>query len=331
MRIRLSLVVLISVLSTLSACSYTEKITQSILPNSEFKSLVVEGDAAMEAANWTRAISRYQDAIKLNPESLDVRLKLGTAFQRNGKLANAYNEYQQVIQMAEAKGDANNKSAHQAKQYMAKSGFKPTTEEEIIPSPSELFALNTPTPDNPPVSAASTSSQLPDSSKVDIPAVTVVDVTNETTQEKVETIQQSTSIKALSDVEQTGSKLNAPDTMDAAQIQQTIEERILAWKQAWESKVVSSYWTFYTSTFKGEVSSHDAWKKVRKQKIESAKSPQVSIGAIKFDEVGTQRVSVKFKQQYSAGHYSDSGTKTLLWVNENGQWLIAEELFSPVK
>lgn len=331
MRMRLSVLLLISVFSAMSACSYTEKITQSILPNSEFKSLVVDGDAAMEAANWTRAISRYQDAIKLNPEALDIRLKLGTAFQRNGKLANAYNEYQQVIQRAEAKGDVTNKSAQQAKQLMTKSGFKPTTEEEMIPSPSELFALNTPVSANSPDNSTQATSSTSDTTKLDLPSVTVVDVTNEATQERTQATVQSSTTNAPTEVERSGQTVNTSEAMDASLIQQTIVARVVSWKQAWESKQVLSYWDFYTSTFKGDMASHDAWKKIRKQKILSAKSPRVSISAIKFAEVGTQRVSVKFQQQYSAGHFSDRGTKTLVWIYENGQWLIAEELFSPEK
>lgn len=325
MRMRLSVVLLISLLSVVSACSYTEKITQSILPNSEFKTSVVEGDAAMEAADWSKAISRYQEAVKLNPEALDVRLKLGTAFQRNGKLANAYNEYQQVIQLAEAKGDSNNKVAQQARQLMAKSGFKPTTEEEMIPSPSELFALNAPTAKNVSDNASQDSTPSPESSKVEIPSVTVVDVGNQNRPDTTELTSRSVQVGS-SKVEDVSGK-HVPEAIDSATIQQAIETRILAWKQAWESQNVSSYWSFYTTSFKGDMASHESWKKQRKQKIQSAKSLRVSIEALKFEEVSTQRVSVKFKQQYQAGHYSDSGTKTMIWLLVNGQWLIAEESF----
>lgn len=323
--------VLISVLSTLGACSYTEKVTQSILPNSEFNMRVVEGDAAMEAADWAKAISRYQEAIRLAPESMDVRLKLGTAFQRHGKLANAYNEYQQVIQMAEAKGDTNNKAAQQAKQLMAKAGFKPTTEEEIIPSPSELFALNTPATaqaeENPPQDAVPTPAPI----AVEMPSLTVVDVGPAKPTSSGEETARPVSSKEASASKDSAPQSNAPEHMDSVNIQHAIEARMVAWQQAWEGQHVEAYWALYSPMFKGDLASHEAWKKQRKQKIQSAKSPRVSMGAIKFEEVGTQRVSVKFKQQYRAGQYTDSGTKTMLWTQVNGQWLIAEELFVPEK
>jgi hypothetical protein len=57
----------------------------------------VAADAAMGRADWGKAIAAYEEAIVLKPKNADIKLKLANAYERDGKLAQAFNTYQLII------------------------------------------------------------------------------------------------------------------------------------------------------------------------------------------------------------------------------------------
>jgi tetratricopeptide (TPR) repeat protein len=86
----------------LVSCSYTSKITEGIFSgiDSEYNSLIVNADNAIENADFNKAEQFYEKAILLKPEEFTTKLKLARAYQQDGKLAMAYNRYQTIIEQA---------------------------------------------------------------------------------------------------------------------------------------------------------------------------------------------------------------------------------------
>ena len=56
-----------------------------------------------------------------------------------------------------------------------------------------------------------------------------------------------------------------------------------------------------------------------------AQSPSVRIDKLKLRQLNAERMSTRFIQHYSAGHYRDTVRKQIDWVKVDGQWRIAAE------
>ena len=111
---------------TLSACGTGQKITKKYFPDADFNTLVVKGDAAMDRADWDQAIAAYEDALAIKPANAEVKLKQANAYERDGKLAQAFNLYQVLL-------DGKTLSTEMAKSVKAKQeklGFK---KDPIVP------------------------------------------------------------------------------------------------------------------------------------------------------------------------------------------------------
>jgi hypothetical protein len=111
---------------TLSACATGQKISKKYFPDADFNTLVVKGDAAMDRADWDKAIAAYEDALTIKPANAEVKLKQANAYERDGKLAQAFNLYQVLL-------DGNTLSTEMTKTVKAKQeklGFK---KDPIVP------------------------------------------------------------------------------------------------------------------------------------------------------------------------------------------------------
>jgi len=98
------------------------------------------------------------------------------------------------------------------------------------------------------------------------------------------------------------------------------------WAAAWSAKDSKKYLASYASAFKTpDGLSRSAWEAQRKERIAAPKSIHVEIHDAKVSVTDDTHASVSFKQSYRASHLKSNSAKTLLWVKENGQWLIAEE------
>lgn len=126
---------LILSLLSLASCAMTDKYFPT---NAEYNTLIVKADSMMHEGLWAKAASLYEEAASLRPDELNAKLKQAQAYQNDGKLAQAFNTYQLVIDSKAPASDSNNFAKKQAKILQAKSGFKveplPVTP-EIKPEP----------------------------------------------------------------------------------------------------------------------------------------------------------------------------------------------------
>ena len=97
------------------------------------------------------------------------------------------------------------------------------------------------------------------------------------------------------------------------------------WKTSWEDKNLETYFSSYSKYFKvkGDMNYED-WKRTRTEKIINKKEINIKLTNIKF-KLKKGFWSVNMKQAYSSGDYSDEENKTLVIINESGDYRIIEE------
>jgi tetratricopeptide (TPR) repeat protein len=100
------------------------------------------------------------------------------------------------------------------------------------------------------------------------------------------------------------------------------------WAAAWSAKDSSKYLAYYAKSYKTPAGANRAtWEAQRKASIAKPKSIRVLVRDAEVKILDNQSASVRFKQIYRASNLKTSTTKikTLLWVNDEGTWKIAEE------
>ena len=97
------------------------------------------------------------------------------------------------------------------------------------------------------------------------------------------------------------------------------------WKTSWEDKNLETYFSSYSKYFKvkGDMN-YENWKRTRTEKIINKKEINIKLTNIKF-KLKKGFWSVNMKQAYSSGDYSDEENKTLIIINESGDYRIIEE------
>lgn len=267
----------------LFACSVPK-----ILPDSEFNTLMVDADLAIHDGRWQDASAKLDQAIMLQPNNLNVKLKQGLAYQLSGKLALAHNAYQQIIDAAPNPTGKNIEIVRAAKTNQAKLGFKPL--ESVVPS----------------TDSASGSS---DSSTVEAATMPA---------DAVEAKELIAEVAAASNE-------TAPVSKSETDV---VAERVEAWLAAWQEQRVEDYLAFYQADYKGGFASHAEWRQQRSNRIKAAKDINISIAGLKVELPTDDKAVAKFTQTYQSALHTDRGLKTLYLQKVQGRWLITREEFS---
>ena len=106
-----------------------------------------------------------------------------------------------------------------------------------------------------------------------------------------------------------------------------INAAVQKWAKAWSAKDIDGYLASYSSSFKTpKGQSRSAWENQRRSRISAPKSISVEISNLKITMDSNTQARVTFKQNYRASHLSQKTGKTLVMINENGQWLIEQEI-----
>ena len=97
------------------------------------------------------------------------------------------------------------------------------------------------------------------------------------------------------------------------------------WRVAWENKNMDEYLSAYASNFQYPNNMTQAsWEKYRTNRITSKKVIEISLSntKIKFKK---KEVLVTFVQNYKSGNLNQVSNKTLVFIEEEGDWLIFKE------
>lgn len=108
-------------------------------------------------------------------------------------------------------------------------------------------------------------------------------------------------------------------------LSQDILDAIENWKTAWENKDMKSYLNSYAANFNypNKMTKSD-WEKYRTSRIISKKIINLSLSNIQL-KFGKGKITAIFTQNYKSGNLDQTSNKTLVFIEENGDWLILEE------
>ncbi len=105
----------------------------------------------------------------------------------------------------------------------------------------------------------------------------------------------------------------------------TVAQRVRDWAAAWSSKDFAAYQSFYTNGFAPSGSNHAAWLNQRKRLVGKAGNISVDVADIEVRNMGGNAVETLFKQSYTSKDFKDTSSKSLVWKQINGEWVIASE------
>lgn len=302
-------IILLCFAISLSSCTYTTKLGDKLLPDSEYNTLVVKADAAMHDGEWEKAATFYEKAGQLKPDDWSIKLKQAQAHQNDGKLAQAFNTYQIII---DAKS-ATDTTLKTAKESQAKLGFK--TEPVTAPEAVELAKPSSPEPDDKQVQEVTLSDQSPEAQPQEAQKPIIVQAESSPSQASADQVQSSELSQA------------APNPQVATIQSKFVMDHVTSWAKAWAEKNIKVYFAHYADDFAGEFSDASAWRQSRTAKILKAKQIKISFSDIQINNISAELVEVTFKQVYQSGTYQDSGKKTLSLKKMNGHWRITQETF----
>ena len=109
------------------------------------------------------------------------------------------------------------------------------------------------------------------------------------------------------------------------ELKKNILNLIENWKASWENKDMENYLNSYSSDFiYPNDMTRSEWEKYRANRILSKKLISISISnmKLKFKE---EKIIATFNQNYISGKLNQTSIKSLIFIEEDGRWLIFQE------
>ena len=99
-----------------------------------------------------------------------------------------------------------------------------------------------------------------------------------------------------------------------------------SWRTAWEKRETGAYLAAYAPDFAGK--QRASWERERRERLAAAGPLRIAVSHARTEH-RPEGVRVKFRQTYDSPRYRDVVEKSLLFVQRQGQWLIADERSLP--
>ncbi|MCP3900790.1 MAG: L,D-transpeptidase family protein, partial [Desulfobacteraceae bacterium] len=152
---------------------------------------------------------------------------------------------------------------------------------------------------------------------------------------KLFVVQKNSNYKIIGDVYQTcdnkkNCKKNAPLVAAADNLVQKIElgpdiEDVVAnWLKAWTSKDMDKYASYYSRDFHSDGLNKQEWVKRKRDLATRYDYIGVFANDLKVYK-GSDRITIRFVQDYKSSGFSAIGIKTLIFINEDKGWKIYRE------
>jgi tetratricopeptide (TPR) repeat protein len=117
-----------------------------------------------------------------------------------------------------------------------------------------------------------------------------------------------------------------PEPNKANDINSEVTAAVDGWIYAWSKKDVKTYLSHYARDFQTpDGLSRKAWETERSQRVGKPGKIEVGRDKLTVKAEGTDKVVVRFRQNYKSPGFSSSSGKTLVLVKRDGKWLIQEE------
>ncbi|HMV17166.1 MAG TPA: TolC family outer membrane protein [Zoogloea sp.] len=104
-----------------------------------------------------------------------------------------------------------------------------------------------------------------------------------------------------------------------------LEPLLKSWAAAWSAKDLKAYRSFYSSQFKPDQGTPEAWLAMREKRVTKPGSIAVEVDKLSTRNLSATSAEASFVQHYTSSGYSDVMNKTLQFQLENGQWKIVRE------
>ncbi|MPS49419.1 tetratricopeptide repeat protein [Methylobacillus sp.] len=237
--------------------------------------------------NYEKAKGALEAAIRTHPSYATAHENLGDIYARM-----ASESYSRALQLDTSNSRAKSKLA---------------LIKDLLPPPGDVAAAQPPSKDTP------------------APSPTPAQVSARIDSKPAETTKLATSAKPAI-AEAAPASAPAAEQKKADQTQAVLDA-VNSWAKAWSSQDIDRYLASYAKDFKtpnGETRSN--WEAMRKTRLSKPTRIEVKLSNIQvsFEDDHTARAT--FQQSYEADHLSQRTRKQLVLVQQQGQWLIQQEL-----
>ncbi|GAO36194.1 hypothetical protein SCT_1596 [Sulfuricella sp. T08] len=117
----------------------------------------------------------------------------------------------------------------------------------------------------------------------------------------------------------------ATEQVSKSDTEAAVLKTLNGWANAWSSKNVGAYLSYYAKDFKVPGGSRASWEKERKNRISRPKSIHVGIESPRVTLSDASHASITFKQSYKSDALQTITTKTIVLVKAGDKWLIQQE------
>lgn len=108
-----------------------------------------------------------------------------------------------------------------------------------------------------------------------------------------------------------------------------VRKTIYAWADAWSSRNIIRYMSFYSPTFIAKELDYQRWLNKRAKQFQTHANIEVNISDL-WVFIEGKEATARFVQRYQDTRTTDIGEKTLHLINENNKWLIVSEAWMPL-
>ncbi len=274
---------------SIAGCAFVDETYKRFATDSEINELVAKANVAIGQGDWGLAMTAYENAVSIKPHDLELRIKLADAYEHDGRVAQALNNYQFIINDSQA-SDAQLKTARDRKTKL--------TPKSVLSKPAAASVE---------VKREEKFKQYEKPRGLDFVIAPPKDVKDVPTVLPPELIGQQSSNNAQVDTE--------------------VHAFLDSWREAWTSRNLKSYFNHYVNTFSGDSKTAVIWREQRKSKLAANQSVNLTITDVHWESIANDQLEVTFIQQYQAGNYKDTGRKLLKLLRVAGRWQIVQESF----
>ncbi|HZV53664.1 MAG TPA: tetratricopeptide repeat protein [Rhodocyclaceae bacterium] len=118
----------------------------------------------------------------------------------------------------------------------------------------------------------------------------------------------------------------APAKTGNGDVTADVTKAVEGWAAAWSKKDVKGYLAHYARDFKtpgGEARAK--WETERSQRVNKPGSINVGVDGLRVTAEGNDKATVHFRQHYKSASLKTSSNKVLVFVRQDGKWLIQQE------
>ncbi|MDR5170538.1 tetratricopeptide repeat protein [Methylobacillus flagellatus] len=249
--------------------------------------------------NYEKAKAALEAAIRTHPSYATAHENLGDIYARM-----ASESYSRALQL-----DTNNSRA-KSKLALIK---------DLLPPPGDIAAAKTPSKE----AAKPSLAAVPAPAKIDTKPVPAPAKPAETSKPAAEPVPANVKPTAP----EVAATPTAPTERKKSDQTQAVLNAVESWAKAWSSQNVEQYLASYAKDFKtpnGE--SRASWEATRKTRVGKPSRIEVNLTNVKISIENEHTARAAFQQSYEADHLSQRTRKQLVLVQQQGKWLIQQEL-----